>query len=147
MHLAKHWRQKPAYYRLEGQRNRETGEVRFPARGATLTEDSREAAAWEPYVLSGKGTIYSFSGVRQAPTGFEYVAPYTVALVRLEEGPLVTAQLTDCAEADLTIGLPVEMVTRRLKDTGKDGLLVYGYKFRPLLTRADSSSSAEGSQH
>ncbi|WP_416181128.1 Zn-ribbon domain-containing OB-fold protein, partial [Chloroflexus sp.] len=56
-----------------------------------------------------------------------------VALVRLEEGPLVTAQLTDCDEADLAIGMPVEMVTRRLMDTGEDGVLVYGYKFRPCV--------------
>jgi len=25
------------------------------------------------------------------------------------------------------------MVTRRLTDTGEDGVLVYGYKFRPVL--------------
>lgn len=130
MDLAKHWRQKASRYRLEGQRHRMTGEVRFPARPAAPGEDS---AAWEPFVLSGKGEIYSFTVLRQAPTGFEWAAPYPVALVRLVEGPLITAQLTDCAEADLQIGLPVEMVTRRLKDTGADGLMVYGYKFRPLL--------------
>jgi len=54
-------------------------------------------------------------------------------LIRLVEGPLITAQLTDCSESDITIGQSVEMVTRRLKDTGEDGLLVYAYKFRPLL--------------
>jgi hypothetical protein len=130
MHLAKHWRQKPSYYRMEGQRNRVTGEVRFPPAPANLHENPDD---WEPYVMSGRGEIYSFSGVRQAPTGYEHNVPYPVAVVRLAEGPFVTAQLTDCTESDLTIGQPVEMVTRRLKDTGKDGLLVYGYKFRPLL--------------
>lgn len=130
MHLAKHWRQKPAYYRMEGQRHRTTGDVRFPPCPAALGENPED---WEPYVLSGKGTLYSFSGVRQAPTGFEAAAPYVVALVRLAEGLLVAAQLTDCAETELSIGQPVEMVTRRLKDTGEDGLLVYAYKFRPVL--------------
>lgn len=130
MDLAKHWRQKAARYRLEGQRHRTSGEVRFPARPAALGEDPAE---WEPFVLSGKGEIYSFSVLRQAPTGFDQTAPYPVALVQLAEGPLVTAQLTDCAEADLSIGQPVEMVTRRLKDMGEDGVLVYGYKFRPVL--------------
>jgi len=130
MDLAKHWRQKGARYRLEGQRHRTTGEVRFPARPAALGDDP---ATWEPCTLSGKGEIYSFSVLRQAPEGFDQATPYPVALVKLAEGPLVTAQLTDCAEADLAIGRPVEMVTRRLKDTGEDGLLVYGYKFRPVL--------------
>jgi uncharacterized OB-fold protein len=53
--------------------------------------------------------------------------------VRLEEGPLVTAQLTDCDLEQLAVDMPVEMVTRRLRDLGPDGLLVYGPKFRPVL--------------
>ncbi len=130
MHLAKHWRQKPTYYRMEGQRHTTTGEIRFPPRSATIDEDPD---VWEPFVLSGQGEIYSFSVIRQAPTGFEHAAPYPVAIIQLIEGPLITAQLTDCAEQDISIGMPVEMVTRRLKDTGKDGVLLYGYKFRPVL--------------
>lgn len=131
MNLAKHWRQKPAYYRLEGQRNRVTGEVRFPARPSHLGEQAQD---WEPYVFSGRGEIYSFTVLRQAACGFDGATPYPLALVRLEEGPLITAQLTDCTEEELSIGQPVEMVTRKLKDTGKDGVIVYGYKFRPLLS-------------
>lgn len=130
MHLAKHWRQKPAYYRLEGLRHRTTGEIRFPPRPVQLDENPDE---WEPFLLSGQGEIFSFSVVRQAPTGFDYAAPYPVALVQLDEGPLVSAQLTDCTEAELAIGQRVEMVTRHLKDMGKDGLLVYAYKFRPVV--------------
>ena len=130
MDLAKHWRQKAARYRLEGQRHRVTGDVRFPAQPAMPGED---LDVWEPFVFSGQGEIYSFAVLRQAATGFEQIGPYPVALVKLVEGPLVSAQLTDCTEADLAIGQPVEMVTRRLKDMGEDGLLVYGYKFRPIL--------------
>ena len=31
------------------------------------------------------------------------------------------------------IGTPVEMVTRRLREDGDKGMLVYGYKFRPRV--------------
>ncbi|MBX0326354.1 Zn-ribbon domain-containing OB-fold protein [Oscillochloris sp. ZM17-4] len=130
MEIARHWRGRAARYRLEGQRSRSTGEVRFPPQPITLGES---ADAWETVTLSGRGEIYSFSVLRQVPDGYEGLAPYPVALVRLAEGPLVTAQLTDCAEGDLEIGMPVEMVTRKLVDTGPDGVLVYGYKFRPTL--------------
>ncbi|NJL32847.1 MAG: Zn-ribbon domain-containing OB-fold protein [Chloroflexaceae bacterium] len=130
MDLAKRWRRKPAYYRLEGERNRSTGAVRFPAR---LPLPTTTAHDWEPYVLSGKGEIYSFAVLRNAATGFEMQTPYPVALVRLDDGPLVEAQLTDCSEEELAIGMRVEMVTRRMKDTGADGLLVYAYKFRPVV--------------
>ena len=130
MDIARHWRQRGARYRLEGQKHRETGEIRFPARPQAAGEADN---LWETVALSGKGEIYSFTVIRQAPEGFTEFAPYPVALVRLDEGPLVTAQLTDCGESELVIGQRVEMVTRRLKDTGEDGVLVYGYKFRPTL--------------
>ncbi|MEN6298439.1 MAG: OB-fold domain-containing protein, partial [Anaerolineaceae bacterium] len=59
----------------------------------------------------------------------------TVALVKLEEGPIVTAQLTDLAETPVEIGMPVEMVTRRLRQDGDErGVVLYGYKFRPSIT-------------
>ncbi|WP_322512652.1 Zn-ribbon domain-containing OB-fold protein, partial [Chloroflexus sp.] len=119
MNIARHWRERTTRYRLEGQRHRHTGEVRFPPQPPTLDEDPND---WEPCQLSGRGEIYSFSVIRQAPSGFASLGIYPVALVRLEEGPLVTAQLTDCDEADLAIGMPVEMVTRRLMDTGEDGV-------------------------
>ena len=54
-----------------------------------------------------------------------------MALVRLEEGPLVTAQLTDVSPDEVEIGMPVEMVTRKLREFGEEGVIVYGYKFRP----------------
>jgi hypothetical protein len=76
--------------------------------------------------------------VHSAPEGFEPYVPYTVALIRLEEGPMVTAQLTDVAPGDVQIGMPVEMVTRRLEAQGDEGPIIYGYKFRPrLATVAD----------
>jgi uncharacterized OB-fold protein len=77
--------------------------------------------------------VYSFTTVSDAPTGFEENAPYTVAIVRLDEGPLVTAQLTDMSDQPIAIGTPVEMVTRKLRSEGDQGMLIYGYKFRPVL--------------
>ncbi len=126
MELAKHWRQRTARYRFEGQRHRINGEVRFPP-------DPDADQEWESYTLSGRGTIYSFSVVRQPPEGYDEQAPYILALVQLAEGPLLTTQITDCAISDIAIDTPVEMVTRKLHDLGEDGLLVYGPKFRPLL--------------
>jgi uncharacterized protein len=130
MDLAKHWRQRAARYRLEGQRHRSSGAVRFPPEPAV----SAEAEQWEPYTLRGAGTVYSFTVVRQPPAGHEAQAPYILAMVKLEEGLLVTAQLTDCEPQDVAIDMQVEMVTRRLRDLGPDGLIIYGYKFRPRAT-------------
>jgi uncharacterized protein len=82
--------------------------------------------------LSGKGVVYSYTVVQEAPAGFEEQAPYVMALVKLDEGPLVTAQLTDL-DGTVAIGDSVEMVTRKLKTDGSRGMIVYGYKFRPVI--------------
>ena len=48
----------------------------------------------------------------------------------------ITAQLTDLGAEPVEIGMPVEMVTRRLRSDGDErGMLVYGYKFRPVMQR------------
>ena len=61
-------------------------------------------------------------------------APYTVAMVKLNEGPMITAQLTDLGDAPVEIGMPVEMVTRKMRNDGDErGVILYGYKFRPVL--------------
>ena len=83
--------------------------------------------------LSGRGEVYSFSTMYSVPHGYEEQKPYTIALVRLEEGPMVTAQMTDVDNADVHIGLRVEMVTRKLREEGAEGQIIYGYKFRPVL--------------
>ena len=132
MDLAKHWRQRAARYRLEGQRHRTSGEVRFPPEPAAPDEPP---GTWEPYPLSGAGAIYSFTVVRQPPEGYEDQTPYVLALIRLDDGPLVTAQITDCDIDKVAIDMPVEMVTRRLRDLGPEGLIMYGYKFRPVLSK------------
>lgn len=82
--------------------------------------------------LKGTGEVHSFTTVTDPPAGFEDQAPYVLALVKLDEGPMVTAQLTDL-DTPVEIGMRVEMVTRKLRTEGNEGIIVYGYKFRPLL--------------
>ena len=67
------------------------------------------------------------------PEDFQSQGPYTIALVKLEDGPIVTAQLTDVGPDEVHIGMPVEMVTRKLREEGPEGQIIYGYKFRPRI--------------
>lgn len=95
------------------------------------------------FLFFGKGAIYSWTRVERehAPAGFTDLAPYYVALVDLDEGPRVTAMLVDLdtslpVDKRIKIGQPVEMVTRKLSQDGERGMIVYGYKFRPVLEEA-----------
>lgn len=131
MEIPRHWRLKQQRYSLVGELCPHCETPLFPPRDVCphCGLDARL-----PYTFSGKGEVYSFTTVFDAPTGFEEFAPYTVALIKLQEGPMVTAQLTDLGSEGIDIGTPVEMVTRRLRNDGDErGMIVYGYKFRPLI--------------
>lgn len=127
--LAPNWRLREQRYQLIGNICKKCGTKHFPPRQVCTECRGTE---FEPFHFSGKGTLYSYTTLRSAPAGFEDYAPYSVGMVKLQEGPLVEAMLTDVNEDDLEIGIPMEMVTRKIREEdGERGLLVYGYKFRP----------------
>ena len=137
MDVPRHWRLQTQRYGLIGEECPDCKHKIFPPRDVCPECGS---PAHAPYVFSGKGEVYSFSHVYQATASHEEQAPYTVAMIKLEEGPLVTAQLTDVNRDEIEIGMPVEMVTRALQSNGERGMIVYGYKFRPAVSAAPPSS-------
>jgi uncharacterized OB-fold protein len=131
MEVPRHWRLKQQRYALVGEVCPHCDYKIFPPRD--VCPNCGEEAKTQ-YSFSGKGTIYSYTIMRDAPAGYEENIPYTVAVVALDEGPMVTAQLTDLGEQPVEIGMPVEMVTRKIRQDGDErGMLVYGYKFRPVM--------------
>jgi uncharacterized OB-fold protein len=131
MEVPRHWRLRKQRYALVGEVCPHCDAKIFPPRDV-CPECGGEAKT--AYTFSGKGEVYSFTLMGNAPAGFEEQSPYTVALIKLEEGPVVTAQLTDLGDQEVQIGMPVEMVTRKLRSDGDErGMLVYGYKFRPAM--------------
>jgi uncharacterized protein len=131
MEIPRHWRLKQQRYGLVGEVCPHCDAKIFPPRDVCPYCGGE---ARNPYVFSGRGEVYSYTRMSEGPLGFEEQAPYTVALVKLAEGPMITAQLTDLGDQPVQIGMPVEMVTRRLRQDGDErGMLVYGYKFRPVM--------------
>ncbi|MFN3741052.1 MAG: Zn-ribbon domain-containing OB-fold protein [Anaerolineales bacterium] len=134
MEIPRHWRLRKQRYGLVGEICPHCEAKIFPPRDIcpNCGEEAREL-----YAFSGRGEVYSYTTIYEAPNGFEQQVPYTVALIKLEEGPMVTAQLTDVAPQEVQVGMPVEMVTRKLRNDGDErGLILYGYKFRPRLQTA-----------
>jgi uncharacterized OB-fold protein len=131
MEIPRHWRLNKQRYALVGEICPHCENKIFPPRDVCphCGEEAKTA-----YAFSGKGTVYSYTTMTDAPAGYEEQAPYTIALVKLNEGPVLTAQLTDLGEQPVEIGMPVEMVTRKIRSDGDDrGMIVYGYKFRPVM--------------
>jgi len=124
------WRRIPERYRLAGTQCMTCKTKYFPPR--KLCSICRRKGKIESYTFSGKGSVYAFSEVHSAPAGLELEIPYVLAMVQLEEGPKLTTQLVDCHEKDLKVGDKVEVVFRRIRSDDPEGLLHYGYKFRPV---------------
>lgn len=132
MSLASYWRTGKQRLALVGEVCPHCGAKLFPPRDIC---PYCSGPAKTRFRFSGRGRVYSFSTMYSVPAGFQHNVPQAVALVKLDEGPLVTAQLTDIDPDAVYIDMPVEMVTRKVREDGEDGLIYYNYKFRPVLER------------
>jgi hypothetical protein len=136
MDIARNWRLKKQRYTLDKQSHLEgLVAVMTPSLNGHNGNGHKEVQApIQPNAQVAVGEVYAFTKIYDAPAGFEEFAPYTIALVKLDDGRMITAQLTDLGAEPAQIGMPVEMVTRVLRSaTDERGMLVYGYKFRPVL--------------
>ncbi len=100
----------------------------------------------EPVELSKRGVLYSYTIVRVPPAGWPGPVPYVLGQVELPEGIQVLAEVVDCPEEDLKIGMAVELALRPVKTEppltppyqggergavvqgGDDGVVVYKWK-------------------
>ena len=66
---------------------------------------------------SGKGLVFTFCVYRQAfHPAWKDDIPYNVAYVKLDEGPLLMANIVGCAYQDIYIGMPVKVVFEDLTE-------------------------------
>ena len=71
---------------------------------------------WDTLRASGRGEVYSFAVHHHPPVpGFQ--VPYVVALVALEEGTRLLANMTDVDPSDVRIGMPVEAGFQKIDET------------------------------
>jgi uncharacterized protein len=100
--------------RLMGTRCTGCGYTTFPPRADCPRCLSGE---YEFNEISGRGTVYTFSEIAAAPTGFEDEVPYTVAVVDLEEGGRLLAWVGETiGDGELAIGGEVQVVPQIFDD-------------------------------
>ncbi len=101
--------------RLMGSVCKRCGHTTFPPR-ADCAECMAEEFEFREY--SGRGTVHTHTRIDAAPTGFEDVVPYTIAVVDLEEGGRLLAWVGETIPADaLQIGLEVQVVPRMFEES------------------------------
>ncbi|MBI4699989.1 MAG: Zn-ribbon domain-containing OB-fold protein [Deltaproteobacteria bacterium] len=100
--------------RLMGSACKRCGYATFPPR-ADCPECMSGDFEFREY--SGKGTIFTYSTIAAAPTGFDDLAPYTVVVVDLEEGGRLLGMLGSSMDPrEIDIGMPVQAVPRIAED-------------------------------
>lgn len=62
------------------------------------------------YKASGKGKVYSFSVVHQAPfPSYKNDVPYVLAIIALEEGPHMMSNVINCDPQSVLVDMPVNV--------------------------------------
>lgn len=129
MSVPRYWRNQIPRYRLIGTECISCGTRYFPSRPIC----SCGSTDFKKYNLAERGEVITWTIITNSPVGFEKYVPYVVALIELEDGIRILSQVVDVSPRDVTTGMKVEAVFRRVKEDGNDGILQYGYKFRPII--------------
>jgi uncharacterized OB-fold protein len=108
--------------RLSFQRCSDCGYVRWPP-AALCPECWSPAAVWE--AVERGGTIWSFGVYERAfDPAFADAVPYVVALVELDAGPRLIANVVDVAPERVAVGMRVSAAFEPLSEDV--GLVVFG---------------------
>lgn len=72
------------------------------------------AYAWK--ATSGRGKVYSFTTVHRPPTP-AFAAPYVIAVVELDEGPLMLTQIVEVPPEEIAVEMRVKVRLTVLDET------------------------------
>ncbi|WNY26501.1 Zn-ribbon domain-containing OB-fold protein [Methanolapillus ohkumae] len=126
MTVPRFWREQASRYNLVGSHCKTCNEYFYPVRN--LCPVCRRDGEIESYKFKGEGEIVTYTVTHTTSDEFNDLVPYTLAIVKLDEGPCLTTQIVD-EPAKAAIGKRVHSVFRKLGSDGEDGILYYGTKF------------------
>jgi hypothetical protein len=131
MSIPRFWREISHRYNLIGKKCQVCGEIYFPPRDVCPKCRKESVGKMEDYHFKGTGKVHTFTVIHVAPPEFVKQQPYIMAVVELDEGTRLTAQLVDVNPEQIKIGMRVKVAFRKIKEDGKEGVIYYGYKFKP----------------
>jgi uncharacterized OB-fold protein len=101
--------------RLLIQKCSECGALRHPPRSMC---GKCQSTRWESIEASGRGSVYSYTVMHHPPIpGYDFPCP--VALIDLEEGTRIVANVAGCKPEDIHIGMKVECSFEDVDETMK----------------------------
>lgn len=81
------------------------------------------------YLQRQEAKLITWSTIHVAPEGYEQFVPYIVAIVEFENESRLCVQLTDVVENDLSYGMTLRPVLRKMRKSAPEDVIVYGTKY------------------
>ncbi len=131
--IPRFWREIQSRYNLVGTKCGNCGKVDFPPRSVCPDCGRKSVGKMQSFKLGGKGTVVTYTTIYDAPSQFDMLKPYVMAIVEMDEGVRLTSQLIDVKPDEVKIGMKVQAAFRKLGQDGDAGVIHYGYKFRPAV--------------
>jgi uncharacterized OB-fold protein len=103
-----------AKHELRLQKCSSCGHVRMPP-SVLCPKCLSEKSEWAK--LTGRGKVWSWVVFHQVYyPGYADDVPYNTAIIELEEGPRMHANVVECDNSDIYIGMPVEVLFKQIDD-------------------------------
>jgi len=128
MVTARVWRERRQRYLNEVARCKGCGKMHYPPR---LVCDGCRGRDFEIRRMSETGKVLTWSVIRVAPPAFAQEVPYVVAVLEMDDGTRIMAQVADVTADEVKTGMRVRLEFRRIRQHGRTGVIAYAHKAVP----------------
>lgn len=135
MQVPRYWREQSERYNLIGSECGNCGLRVFPRRSLCPECRHESKGKMDEMRFEGTGELVTWTRVHDGQGDREVETPYLMGIVELTEGPRVTAQIVDLGKEEIEIGMPLEARFRKLGEASESGVVHYGYKFGPQVSK------------
>ena len=132
MAVPRFWREMPVRYNLIGSHCTGCDMYHYPPRAMCSGCHRESLGKMVEHQFAGTGQIVACTVVYQPQQGYEMHGPYPMAMIEMDEGARITAQIVDVAPEMVKRGMRVEAVFRKLGEDSESGIIYYGTKFTPV---------------
>ena len=113
MAVPRFWREMPVRYNLIGSHCTGCDMYHYPPRAMCSGCHRESLGKMEEHQFAGTGQIVACTVVYQPQQGYEMHGPYPMAMIEMDEGARITAQIVDVAPEMVKRGMRVKAVFRK----------------------------------
>lgn len=126
------WRTRLHKYRLIANRCKSCGKTLYPPADRCRSCGSKEVELVE--LINERAKLITWTVIYNAMDGFEDRKPVILGILETTDTKArVVAPLTDVLANELSVGMLMEPVLRKVRSEGEHGLIYYGVAYRPIL--------------